>query len=366
MLGGEAELVEGAEDVEIGKLDAAAAFAGLHEGADGFDVVEADGTQVAADAFKGAAEEAALDGGGQEGERFDIQNDGFGRRLEVKGFEAVEFAGPVVFFVAGPVGGGGEDVGERGIELRQFGEDIEADTISLVVEVGVGDVFAPGDVVGGEPVADFGSSKSQEGADDAFGGGGADAAEAGGAGAAEEAEEDGFGLIVEGVAGGYGVAEIISDALREEIVAEAPGFLFGVAIGGREGCGVERDGVVGGESADEGFIGVGFGTAEFVIDVEDGVGEVELMEGDEEKDGIGAAGNGYGDFFVGGASGRFEEGGDAVEHLLILRRVLWLRVNGEPAIRTLLRPEDSRSYWRREFIAASGARPIDKTNVENP
>ena len=111
MGGGEAELVEGAEDVEIGKLDAAAAFAGLHEGADGFDVVEADGAQVAADALDGAAEEAALNGGRQPGEGFDIEDYGFGRGLEVEWLETVEFGSPVIFFAARPGGGGGEDVG---------------------------------------------------------------------------------------------------------------------------------------------------------------------------------------------------------------------------------------------------------------
>jgi len=47
--------------------------------------------------------------------------------------------------------------------------------------------------------------------------------------------------------------------------------LFGVAFAGREGSGVERKGVLRGEGSDEGFIGVGFGAAELVIDVEDGV-----------------------------------------------------------------------------------------------
>ena len=65
MLGGEAEPVEGAEDIEIGQLDTAAALASVHEGADGFDVAEADSAKVAADAFDGSAEEAALHGGGE-------------------------------------------------------------------------------------------------------------------------------------------------------------------------------------------------------------------------------------------------------------------------------------------------------------
>jgi hypothetical protein len=56
----------------------------------------------------------------------------------------------------------------------------------------------------------------------------------GGTGAAQEAEEYGFSLIVEGVAGGYGVAEALCQAVFEELIAAAAGFLFGVAFGGRE------------------------------------------------------------------------------------------------------------------------------------
>ncbi len=118
MLRREAKLVKGAKDVQIGKLDAAAAFAGLHEGPDGFHMMEADSAKVAADALDGATQEPALNRGGEVGEGFDVQDDGFGRGLEVERFEAVEFGGPVVFFVARPSGGGGEDVGERRVELR--------------------------------------------------------------------------------------------------------------------------------------------------------------------------------------------------------------------------------------------------------
>ena len=47
----------------------------------------------------------------------------------------------------------------------------------------------------------------------------------------------------------------------------------------------EMDGrlVAVGEGADKGFVGVGFGAAEFVIDVEDGVRRVEFMEGVRRK-----------------------------------------------------------------------------------
>ena len=47
---------------------------------------------------------------------------------------------------------------------------------------------------------------------------------------------------------------------------------------------MEREAELRGECADEGFIGIGIGAAEFVVDVQDGGGEVELMEGCEEED----------------------------------------------------------------------------------
>ncbi len=124
------------------------------------------------------------------------------------------------------------------------------------------------------------------------------------------------------MAGGYGVAEILGDAIEEELIAEVAGLLFGVAFAGGEGGGVKWEVVLHGqETSDEGFIGVGFRAAEFVIDMEHGGRAVELMESCEEEDGIGPAGDSYGDFFV----GQGESGRDAIKHTLILRRVPWLR-----------------------------------------
>ena len=64
MLRCKAELVEGTGDIEIRKLDAAAAFACLHKSANGLNVMEANSAQVTADAFDGTAQKAPLDGGG--------------------------------------------------------------------------------------------------------------------------------------------------------------------------------------------------------------------------------------------------------------------------------------------------------------
>ena len=49
------------------------------------------------------------------------------------------------------------------------------------------------------------------------------------------------------------------------------------------------------EMADEEFVFVRFRAAEFVVDVEDGGGAIELMENVGEKDGVGASGDCYSD-----------------------------------------------------------------------
>ena len=118
--------------------------------------------------------------------------------------------------------------GNRWIELCEFGQNVAADAIALKIEICIGGIFAPRDVVGGEPIANVLPAEFEEGTDDALSGGGPDAAEAGSAGAAEDAEEDGFGLIVEGVAGGDGVTDILRNAIEEVLVAETAGFLFGL------------------------------------------------------------------------------------------------------------------------------------------
>ncbi len=89
------------------------------------------------------------------------------------------------------------------------------------------------------------------------------------------------------------------DGALKEISAEVARLLFDLGCG--RGGVLDGDGKAerGGESADEGFIGIGGGAAEVVVDVEDVevTGEVaaELMEEVEENDGIGARGDGDAD-----------------------------------------------------------------------
>ena len=79
----------------------------------------------------------------------------FPGRFQVKRDETGDFGGPVVFLGACPVGGGGKDIREGWVELRQFREDIHADAVALEIHIGVGGVFAPGDAAGGEPLTNF-------------------------------------------------------------------------------------------------------------------------------------------------------------------------------------------------------------------
>ncbi len=89
------------------------------------------------------------------------------------------------------------------------------------------------------------------------------------------------------------------DGALKEMAAQVARLLFDL----RGGCGgvLDGDGEAerGGESADEGFIGIGGGAAEVVVDVEDmevtGELAAELMEEMEKGDGIGPGGDGDAD-----------------------------------------------------------------------
>lgn len=76
--------------------------------ADGLDVLKIDASEVTADEVEGSAEEAAPDCEVKLQERTCFEQDGLAFLAEVGGGEAVEFAGPVVFFGTGPLGGSRE------------------------------------------------------------------------------------------------------------------------------------------------------------------------------------------------------------------------------------------------------------------
>jgi hypothetical protein len=124
------------------------------------------------------------------------------------------------------------------------------------------------------------------------------------------------------VAGGDAIAGAVGDGIGEELIAETASFLFGVAFGGGKGGGAEGDAVFCGERLDEGFVRVGFGASQFVIDMEDGGGLAEFVEGGQEEDGIGAAGDGYSDSIVASRFKLGKDGSDLFDHILMLAAAL--------------------------------------------
>jgi hypothetical protein len=134
---------------------------------------------------------------------------------------------------------------------------------------------------------------------------GMNAGEAGESGAAEDVGENGLGLIIGGMSDGdvHGVA--IGDELTEEGVAGSAGSVFeigfvalrldsNVRVGDAEG-----QFVFGGELGHEVFVCVGGTAAELMVEVCDAEDDAELCakfeEQVQESNGIGAAGDGYGD-----------------------------------------------------------------------
>ncbi len=285
--------VEGAVDIDAGKLKTATAFAGGTEASDGLDVEEIKAPEVAANEFEGAAEEAALGGEVEIEQCGGLEQDGFAVVVQVGCGQAVEFGGPVVFFSAGPFGGSGEGGREGRVQSGEHRHHFVADSVAQEGGVGVRGVLAPGRTQFAEPGAHGGAGDVEEGTDDTGGGFGKDRGEAGGPGTPEESGEDGFCLVVESVAGGNGGAETFGEALRKPGVALAAGFLFQVSCRWRKGCDGAGEAKAGGELLHEGGIGVGLLAAKLVVDVEDVADEVGLVQGVEEENGICAAGDGH-------------------------------------------------------------------------
>jgi hypothetical protein len=132
-----------------------------------------------------------------------------------------------------------------------------------------------------KPGANIFAAQAKHGADDSEIGLRTNAAQPSGSGATEEAIEDGFRLIVQRVACGDG-----EGLEREEGIAGATSFLLKIAFGWRFGMDQTGQMELGGESANEGFVFLRFGGAQFMVDVEDDGGQVEFGEGVEEENGI--------------------------------------------------------------------------------
>ena len=215
-----------------------------------------------------------------------------------------------------------------------------ADAVSGVGGVGVGGVFAPGLVGLAEEGFDVGSAGVEEGAEDfstptsrlagdpglsgtgaGDGNDGVDGAKTLGPGSAEEFHEDGLGLVVEGVGGEDGVSVAGGEEGVEEVVADGSGGFFdGLAVLGGSGgdvdaMKVEGDIEAGTESFDELVVGGGFfGGTDAVVDVggaeadAEGIagGGVGDVEGEQEGDGVGSAGDGDADAVAGADMGAVE------------------------------------------------------------
>ena len=245
---------------------------------------------------------------------------------------------PAGLFFAGEfseVGEGLVQIWVVGAELR---EEFVTDLVAGEGGVGVGGVFAPGLVGLFEEGLDVGAAGLQEGAEDfSFwqSDDGVDGAEAFGPCAAEELHEDGFGLVVEGVGGEDGVGVAGGEECGEEFVASvAGGFFdgFGISIGAGfgEACGdvglVEVEGNVEADAEvfDELLVGIGFFATEVVVDVDGAEADAEgvagrsvcRVEGEEECDGVSAAGDGDADAVSGLDVGAVEGKGGSSWHEL--------------------------------------------------
>jgi hypothetical protein len=324
-----------------GEMEGAASPGGDCGGADGrvwLKAAEGEETggfveaEASAELACGGTEDSAAEGGieGPEAVEFDGDGgvagvcadgtaapaDGFAGKEQL-GEEAGKFGLPASVFFAGDVGQVGEGLVEAGVVLAELWEELVADAVAGVGGVGVGGVFAPG-LVGLRQVGlDLGAAGVEERAEDFAGALGrvlavdendrVDGAKAFGPCSAEELHEDSLGLIVEGMGGEDGVGVAGGDEVVEEVVTNGAGGLFD-SLAGSGGAGgdvglvdVERDFEASAEVCDEVLVGEGFsGGTDAVVDVDSGEADAEGVvfcgvggvEGEEESDGVGSAGDG--------------------------------------------------------------------------
>ena len=238
----------------------------------------------------GVTKEPALDGWHETGEAVQIERYAFGGSAAASanrpageedfGSETGDFGGPPGFFVAGELSHLRQMVTEPRVPGVELGQEFVADAIAGECEVAVAGVFAPvlGEV--GEVSLNFGAAGGQQRAQNAAFGEldhGVDAGDAFGPGAAQELGQHGFGLIVERVGGGDGIERGLRQEPAEPGVAETAGGFFD-GFGGLAGefCGfggggdavvVKGQSEAGGEGSHEVHIGVGFGSAQAVMEV---------------------------------------------------------------------------------------------------
>ena len=164
--------------------------------------------------------------------------------------------------------------------------------ISREGEIGVGGVFAPGLPERFEPGAQFSAANAQQRAHDAAAFNldlRIDPGQTLGPRAAHQSKQNGFSLIVERVRSCDFVCFVLPDQLSEEIVTQlSRRGLQSQMMLARElrsigtAC-VERQIMFLGESAYEGFICIGLGTANLVIEVCDGKNNAQLTSRIEQQ-----------------------------------------------------------------------------------
>jgi hypothetical protein len=95
------------------------------------------------------------------------------------------------------------------------------------------------------------------------------------------------------VARGNHVTHTLCNLLQEKLVSKTPRLLLDVAGSPRRGENAYRKIETPGEIAHKRFVGIGFRTAQSMVDVQDGGGLTKLAQGMEQKYGVGAPGYRY-------------------------------------------------------------------------
>ena len=289
--GGEAQPVERTIDVEVGQLQAAAAFAGRAQGADSFDVAEVDGAQRASHVLNRAAQQPSLDRHRQFVQQPDLQQYRLAVVREQATLQTGEFGGPVGLFVLRPGGGGCENIRQSRIQSDELRHEIEADPVAEEHGVGVRGILSPEDVTAREGGADVVPPEGQQGPHDAPIGDGPDAAQTSGARAAQETRHQRLRLVVEGVACRDRVAGSGGDAGFKERIPGAPRLLLDVAFGHGRCRDFNGKAQFGGQSPNKRLIPIGFGAPQPMVDVQDDGGQARVAQGVQQKDRVGASGD---------------------------------------------------------------------------
>ena len=257
-----------------------------------------DAAKVAFGAQDGGAKEASNERARLASQGVDVEDAAEGMGRDECRKAAADFRLPVFLLVAVERASVDEDAAESGVPFAlDLGEEMVADAVAVEGGVEVGSVLAPGEAAGGEPGEQLFAIDVEERADDAVGGDWTDAGKPGGSGASQESEQDGFGLVGTGVAEGNAVEAELEAGTLEEGVAEAAGAFLEIAVARARIGFVDHDWKrqSPGEIADEGFVGRGFGSAEAVIDVQDGDTVAQSGERAQEGDRVGSARDGDSD-----------------------------------------------------------------------